>query len=38
MEAEKSITDNMATINGYGANNSSLIYVDSRDGDVLAYV
>ncbi|MBP6086255.1 hypothetical protein KA478_03600 [Patescibacteria group bacterium] len=28
----------MATINGYGANNSSLVYLDSRDGDVLAYV
>lgn len=36
--AEKSITDNMATIKWYGANNSSLVYVDSRDGDVLAYV
>lgn len=37
-QAEKSITDNLATINWYGANNSSLFYVDSRDGDVLAYV
>jgi penicillin-binding protein 1A len=37
-QAEKSINDNIATINGYGANNSSLLYVDSRDGDVLAYV
>ncbi|MEI7477947.1 MAG: penicillin-binding transpeptidase domain-containing protein [bacterium] len=36
--AEKSITDNMTTIRGYGANNSSLVYLDSRDGDVLAYV
>lgn len=36
--AEKSITDNIQAINGYGANNSSLVYVDSRDGDVLAYV
>jgi penicillin-binding protein 1A len=36
--AEKSITDNMATINWYWANNSSLVYIDSRDGDVLAYV
>ena len=36
--AEKSITDNMGTIKWYGANNSSLVYIDSRDGDVLAYV
>lgn len=36
--AEKSITDNIQAINGYGANNSSLVYLDSRDGDVLAYV
>lgn len=36
--AEKSITDNIATINGYGANNSSLIYLDSLNGDVIAYV
>ena len=36
--AEKSIVDNMQAINGYGANNSSLVYLDSRDGDVLAYV
>ncbi len=36
--AEKSITDNMTSINWYGANNSSLVYLDSRDGDVLAYV
>lgn len=36
--AEKSIVDNIATVNGYWANNSALVYVDSRDGDVLAYV
>lgn len=36
--AEKSVIDNIATINGYGANNSSLVYLDSRNGDVLAYV
>lgn len=36
--AEKSIVDNIQTINWYGANNSSLVYLDSRDGDVLAYV
>ena len=28
----------MVTIKWYGANNSSLVYIDSRDGDVLAYV
>ena len=36
--AEKSITDNFATIQSYWANNSSLVYLDSRNGDVLAYV
>lgn len=30
--------DNIKAINDYGANNSSLIYLDSRDGDVLAYI
>ncbi len=28
----------MKTVNGYGANNSSMIYLDSLNGDVLAYV
>ncbi len=36
--AEKSISDNISTINGYGANNSSMLYLDSLNGDVLAYV
>ncbi len=36
--AEKSVIDNLSTIQSYGANNSSLIYLDSRNGDVLAYV
>lgn len=36
--AEASIADNMKTVNSYGANNSSLLYLDSLDGDVLAYV
>lgn len=36
--AEASITDNMKTVTGYGANNSSLLYLDSLNGDVLAYV
>ncbi len=36
--AEASIDDNIKTVNGYGANNSSMLYLDSLDGDVLAYV
>lgn len=36
--AESSVTTNIATVNSYGANNSSLMYMDSLNGDVLAYV
>lgn len=36
--AERSIIDNIATVNSYGANNSSLVYLDSLNGDILAYV
>ncbi len=36
--AEASIDDNMKTVNGYGANNSSMLYLDSLNGDILAYV
>jgi membrane carboxypeptidase/penicillin-binding protein PbpC len=36
--SEDSFQENIKTINGYGANNSSMIYLDSLNGDVIAYV
>lgn len=36
--AEEAIVSNNAVLQDNGANNSSMIYVDSKNGDVLAYV
>lgn len=36
--AESSITEQDASVKSYGASNSSMLYVDSRNGDILAYV
>jgi hypothetical protein len=36
--AEKAVKDNIKTINGYGAANTSMIHLDSLKGDILAYV
>lgn len=36
--AEESLTDNLAVMQENGANNSAMIYLDSKNGDVLAYV
>lgn len=36
--AESSFQENIKVINGYGANNSSMVYADSLSGDILAYV
>jgi len=36
--AEEAILANNATLQSHGANNSSMIYLDSKNGDVLAYV
>jgi len=36
--AELSITDNSATYNKYNADNAGMIYLDSNNGDILAYV
>jgi len=36
--AEQAILSNNAVLQNNGANNSSMIYLDSKNGDVLAYV
>jgi membrane peptidoglycan carboxypeptidase len=36
--SESSFQENIKTINGYGANNSAMVYLDSINGDVIAYV
>lgn len=36
--AEESLTSNVATFFEYGASNGSLIYTDTNNGDILAYV
>jgi membrane carboxypeptidase/penicillin-binding protein PbpC len=36
--AEEALNSNMAVLQTNGANNSSMIYMDSKNGDVLAYV
>ena len=36
--AEESINENHATAQQYNANNAAMIYIDSQNGDVLAYV
>jgi penicillin-binding protein 1C len=36
--AEEALTSNMSVLQTNGANNSSMIYMDSKNGDVLAYV
>jgi len=36
--AEESLAGNLAVLQENGANNSSMIYLDSTNGDVLAYV
>lgn len=36
--AEQSLTNNLAVLQENGANNSSMVYLDSKNGDVLAYV
>jgi penicillin-binding protein 1C len=36
--AEEAVTSNVAVLQENGANNSSMIYLDSLNGDVLAYV
>jgi hypothetical protein len=33
-----SIQESIGTIKGYGGNNTALIHIDSKNGDVLAYV
>ena len=37
-EAEKILKDNKAKLNKYGANNSSMMYLDTDKGEVIAYV
>lgn len=36
--AEKAVSDNIKTINGYGAANTALLHLDSLKWDILAYV
>ncbi len=36
--AEQSMVENSAVLQNNGANNSSMIYIDTKNGDVLAYV
>jgi len=36
--AEKAIKDNKKNLEYYGANNEAMIYIDSSNGDVLAYI
>ena len=36
--AETAIEENTEHINSLGANNASLVYLDTKSGDVLAYV
>lgn len=37
--AEESITENeSSSLTSYGADNASLVYINSHDGDILAYV
>lgn len=37
-EAEKTLKDNQGKLNKYGANNSSMLYLDTEKGEVIAYV
>jgi penicillin-binding protein 1C len=36
--AEEAVQRNKKNMNDYGANNASMVYIDSLNGDVLAYV